>query len=41
LYGNDAGHAAARAGKLYEQKGDLVDAERARVLRADLGVLSP
>jgi hypothetical protein len=24
-----------------EQKGDLVDADRARALRADLGVLSP
>jgi tetratricopeptide (TPR) repeat protein len=35
----DARGAAARAGELYEQKGDLVGARRARALRDDLGAL--
>ena len=35
----DARGVTARAGELYEQKGDLVDAGRARALRDDLGAL--
>jgi class 3 adenylate cyclase/predicted ATPase len=37
----DARRAAVHAGELYEQKGDLVDAGRARALRDDLGALTP